>query len=125
VPFQLTFVAREESGIVHVNAEGEATTNDFSSWKVNPLETLLGAEWCLARVLIDFQHVPYIDSSAIGWLISTQKQMRGSGGKLVLHSVPEHVRQILNMLKIGRVVPIVEDVSEGRALLLEAPTATG
>ena len=121
MPFKLTIVAKEESGIVHLLAEGEATTYDFSSLKKNLLAQVLGDDWLDKRILIDFERVKYVDSSAIGWLIGSQKQLRTQGGKLVLHTVPEQVKQVLDMLKIDRVVPIAADVSAGRALLLETP----
>lgn len=120
MPFKLTIVAKEESGIVHLLAEGEATTYDFSSLDKNLLAQVLGDDWVTKLILMDFERVRYVDSSAIGWLIGSQKQLRGSGGKLVLHSVPEQVKQVLDMLKIERVVPMAADVTAGRALLLDA-----
>jgi len=115
---KLQLVSIEKDGIVRVAAEGNITTADFDASGKNPLEKLLGVTWFTNRVLMNLDRTDYIDSSAIGWLIGTQKAFRDGGGTLVVHSLQPAVRQILDVLKIGRVVPMVADETEARALAI-------
>ena len=82
---------------------------------------ILGGNWAVHRVALDMDAVPFLDSSAIGWLIQSQKRFRDAGGYLVLHSVQPHVKNILNLLKIERVVPICRDAAAAAAMLRDLP----
>ena len=83
----------------------------------NALEEAVGPSWAAQKILLDFDQVTYIDSSAIGWLISCHRDFKQAGGMLVLHSVPRSVKQVLDILRVGKIIPMVTDESEGRALL--------
>ena len=115
---KLQLLSIEKDGIVRVAAEGNITTADFDASGKNPLEQLLGVTWFTNRVLMNLDRTDYIDSSAIGWLIGTQKAFKDGGGALVVHSLQPAVRQILDVLKIGRLVPLVADETEARAVAI-------
>jgi anti-anti-sigma factor len=93
-------------GRVHVSAEGDMTSADVE--KMNPLENVVGARWATSRVLMDMSRVSYIDSMAIGWLINCHKRFKESGGRMVLHSIPLHVKQIFDLLKISTLFPLAD-----------------
>ena len=117
---KLTLVSIDkDGGVVRVAVDGNITTADFQGSK-NPLETLLGVTWFTNRVLLDMDKADYIDSSAVGWLIGSHKAFKEGGGSLVIHSVQPSVRQILDLLKIDRVVPICADESQARAQAIGA-----
>jgi anti-anti-sigma factor len=107
-----------ENGCVRVEADGPLTSAVLPSVQDprHPLETLLGQSWTRNKVLLDLDKTTYIDSSAIGWLITCQKKFKEGGGMLVLHSISPAVLQILNVLKIGKVIPLEKDVATARAL---------
>jgi len=65
-------------------------------------------------VLLDLGQVSYIDSSAIGWLIGTQKSFRDKGGSFAVFHLQPAVRQVLDLLKVGRVVPLCENEQTAR-----------
>jgi anti-anti-sigma factor len=115
---KLTLLSIEKDGIVRVATDGNITTADFEAGAKNPLEALLGETWFNTRVLLSMEKTDYIDSSAIGWLIGSQKHFKDGGGALVVHSVQPSVKQILELLKIGRVVPLAKDEAEARSLAL-------
>src|SRR6266850_5922553 len=115
---KLTLVSIEKDGTIRVATEGNITTGDFEAGAKNPLEALLGATWFTTRVLLNMDKTDYIDSSAIGWLIGCHKAFKEGGGVIVVHSVQPNVKQILDVLKIGRVLPIVSDETEARALAI-------
>lgn len=102
----LTFISSQPGGPTQVKAAGGITSADFSAGGKEPLE-----------VLLDLGGVSYIDSSAIGWLINVQRALRDSGGRLVVHSAQRNVRKILDVLKVGRVVPLADSESDARALV--------
>mgnify|MGYP000879405806 CR=1 FL=1 len=116
---KLSMVSIEKGGVILVAAEGNITSSDVDPTSTNPLQTLLGATWCTNRVLLNMELSGYIDSSAIGWLMSTQKQFKDAGGKFVIYNVQPAVRQLLDMLKIGRILPIADDEAGARKLLAE------
>lgn len=111
---KLTMVAIEQGGVVLVAAEANITAADVDPTRRNPFETLLGATWNANRVLLDMDRAGYIDSSAIGWLMSSHKSFREGGGALVIYNVQPPVRQLLDVLKLGRVLTLVADERAAR-----------
>lgn len=99
----------EKDGVVKIATQGNITSADIDATGPNPMEPILGKNWHQSRVLLDMSNTQYIDSSAIGWLIGTSKQLKDGGGTLVIYGVQPAVRQVLDLLKVGRIVPIVED----------------
>jgi anti-anti-sigma factor len=119
---KLSLVAIDKEGFIRVATDGNitsATFNGDSSGKAL-MESTLGNTWASNRVLLDMSKTHYVDSTAIGWLISCNKQFKANGGQLVIHSVQPAVRQVLELLKIGKVVPIVEDEAAARAFVTGA-----
>ena len=106
---KLQLVSIERDGMVKVATQGNVTSADIDATGPNPMEQILGKNWYQSRVLLDMTSSQYIDSSAIGWLIGSSKQLKDGGGVLVVYGVQPAVRQVLDLLKVGRVVPIVED----------------
>ena len=54
-------------------------------------------------VLVDFQDVTFINSSALGALVSTLKLVRSAGAELFLCSLTEQVKLMFNLTKMNRV----------------------
>ena len=106
---KLQLVSIEKDGLVKIATQGNITSADLDSAGPNPIEQILGKNWQRSRVLLDMGDTQYIDSSAIGWMIGTSKQLKDGGGGLTVYGVQPAVRQVLDLLKVGRVVPIVED----------------
>lgn len=115
---KLSMISIEKGGVILVASEGNITAADVDPTSTNPLQTLLGATWCTNRVLLNMAQTPYIDSSAIGWLMSTQKQFNEAGGKFALYNVLPAVRQLLDMLKIDRILAIAADEAAARKLIV-------
>ena len=109
--------------LVRVQAEGEVTMADFSADGRDPLETLLGAGWATQKVVLDCSRVTFLDSSAIGWLMTCRREFDRKGGLFLLHSIPPRVRQVLDMLRVGKALPLLPD--EGAALAVAAASTKG
>ena len=114
-PVKLNLISIDRDGIIRVGAEG-AITFDWVLSEKNPLATLLGETWSANRVLLSLEKTQYIDSAAIGWLISTTKAFKAANGTFVVHSVRPHVRQVLDLLKVAKAVPIAADENAARKL---------
>lgn len=106
---KLQLVSIERDGMVKIATQGNITSADIDATGPNPLEQILGKNWFQSRVLLDMNDTQYIDSSAIGWLIGTARQLKDGSGSLVVYGIQPAVRQVLDLLKVGRVVPLVED----------------
>lgn len=119
---KLSLVAIDKEGFIRVATDGNLTSTalngDSSGFSL--MENTLGKNWASNRVLLDMSRTNYIDSTAVGWLISCNKQFKANGGQLVVHSVQPAVRQVLDLLKIGKVVPIVDDETAARAFVTGA-----
>ncbi|HEY4328171.1 MAG TPA: STAS domain-containing protein [Phycisphaerae bacterium] len=119
--FKLAVISKDSSGTVFAAAYGDATARDFPDANRLHFNLILGGDWASQHVVLDMDAVPFLDSSAIGWLIQSQKRFREGGGYLVLHSVQPHVKNILNLLKIERVVPMCRDASSALLVLRDQP----
>lgn len=125
---KIQLISIGQDGIVRLAIDGKVTAADFvGSGGTNPIESLLGPNWITFRILIDMSKVAFIDSSAIGWLINSQKQLKEHSGALALFGVQLAVRQVLEMLRIGRVVPFVDTEASAREAIdhLLAPVVPG
>ena len=67
-------------------------------------------------LLVDLSKATFIDSAAIGSLISLTKQAWESGGKLWLASVPDSILQTLSVMRLDRFFEFQEDVDAGLAV---------
>jgi anti-anti-sigma factor len=119
---KLSLVAIDKEGFIRCATDGNITAAAFdgdTSGKAL-MEATLGQTWSANKVVLDMSKTNYIDSTAVGWLISANKQFKANGGQFVIHSVQPAVRQVLDLLKIGKVVPIVDDEAAARALVTGA-----
>lgn len=60
-------------------------------------------------LVIDFAEVPYIDSTGLGFLAGCRVTTQNAGVSLVLASVNEHVRTILDRVRLSQFFAIAED----------------
>ncbi len=117
--FTLTLNPSKTNDIAHLAASGQATAIDLRGDEAARFEAILGSDWSSRLVMLDMENVSYIDSAAIGWFMNTQKTFRANGGMMALHSVGPNIRNILDLLKIGRIIPLARDAAAARVLLLQ------
>lgn len=87
--------------------------------EANPEETFrkfLGESNFNNKVLLSLKQTEYIDSSGIGWILSTDKKIRAAGGKLVLHSLPLDVQHVFGLMKLQLVLNIAKDRAQAESL---------
>jgi anti-anti-sigma factor len=112
----VSLVSVEKDGCIRVASRGNITAAEMTLGPRNPLEALVGENWPCNRIILDLSKTDFIDSTAIAWLISTSKQFRANGGSFAIHSIVPRVRQMLDLLKIGRIIPIVSDENAARKM---------
>ena len=78
---------------------------------------LLGEDWAARRVALDMSEATYIDSAAIGWLISISKSFDNAGGKLAVFGLTPSVSRVLKMMRIEKVMAITGDRAQALALV--------
>jgi anti-sigma B factor antagonist len=85
------------------------------SWSQDVRKAILDAlETDGVGVLLD--EVSYIDSSGIAALVEGFQNARTTGKKFALVSVSDAVRAVLELARLDRVFPIVDDVAAARAV---------
>jgi len=103
--------------VARVQCAGQITQNDLEPGQ-DPLEGLLGEGVFGRKVLMNLERTNYIDSSGISWLIISHKHFLQGGGKLVLHSIPPLVNQVLQVLRMPLVLHIAKDEAAAWAVVL-------
>ena len=71
------------------------------------------------QVLMDLEHVHFVNSAGLGALLQTVQVVSGRKGTVVLVNVSAPLTQMFTTAGLDRVVPIAETLDEARALLDE------
>jgi anti-anti-sigma factor len=111
---QLTLLS-EEPEVVRMECAGRISQAYFDAGS-DPIEGLLGPGGFARKALLSLEKTEYIDSSGISWLIGTHKRFLNAGGRLVLHSIPPLIANVLQMLRLPLLLFIAADGVAARAL---------
>ena len=71
----------------------------------------------IANAVIDLSAVPYVDSTGLGFVVELHKSLASRGGQLFLAGANQRVREVLQMTRIGEIIPLFEDVEDAEAAL--------
>jgi anti-sigma B factor antagonist len=58
------------------------------------------------KVILDFTHVEYLSSAALGKLITMHKKMMTAKGKLVLCSIRKEIHEVFRITQIDRILTL-------------------
>lgn len=72
------------------------------------------------KLVVDFSEVPYIDSTGLGFLAGSRVTAQKAGIKMVLASLNEHVKKILDGVQLSQFFVIAEDEAAALAKVEEA-----
>jgi anti-anti-sigma factor len=61
------------------------------------------------EIVLDFQEVPFIDSSGIGEVLRLFKHMREAGGEVILINPNQKLRDLFDMYRFGQFMKICEE----------------
>jgi anti-sigma B factor antagonist len=101
MPLEIT--QREIKGIYLLALKGRLVLGEESSGLRTMTENLLlsGA----TQIVVNLEHVNYVDSAGLGALIELHRKTKASGGSLKLCNLRPNLRQAL---EIARLLPIFE-----------------
>ncbi len=63
----------------------------------------------IEKVLIDMDNVPYIDSTGVGFLVSSHTSLYGEGGQLKLLKVKPKILEVFKVMNLLSVFQLFED----------------
>jgi len=76
------------------------------------------------KLLFEFEDVPYIDSTGLGFLAGSRELAAEAGATIVLSGMNPHVRRILDGVKLTQFFELVDDQTAGLARLSQTQTET-
>ena len=68
------------------------------------------------RLLLDFNHVEYLSSGALGKLITLHRKLQAVQGKLVLCKIAKDILDVFKITKLDRILTIAPDEQAGLQL---------
>ena len=74
------------------------------------------------KLVLDFSGLEYIDSSGIGFIAVCVSVIEKAGGRLAVAGAAGHVKELLTMTHLDRVVGIYPDVPSAQTALSEPAT---
>lgn len=117
-------VDTDDGRTANVRVAGSVTQQEIALL-ADPLGELLGPDAYKRTVCMDLGNTGFLDSSGINWLILSHKRFREQGGRLVLHSLPPLVMNVIKILKMQRVFEIADSPQAARSLAAAAKSAQG
>ena len=100
-----TYEAREQMLVIHLPKE----LDHHNCRNLKRDTDLLLAENYINRIVFDFTHTSFMDSSGIGVLLNSYKQMAASRGTVAYYGAGPQVRRILEMGGVSRLIKGYED----------------
>ncbi len=85
--------------VSHIALEGPVTQTTISPF-ADLFRDHLGADVYAGCVILDMSSVEMLDSSGVGWLLTSLKRFRTSGGRLILHSLTPRVQDVFRVLHL-------------------------
>jgi anti-sigma B factor antagonist len=101
MPLEIT--QREMNGIYLLALKGRLVLGDESSGLRSMIDNLLASG--VTRMVINLEHVNYVDSAGLGALIEVHRRTKAKGGSLKLCNLGPNLRRAL---EIARLLPIFE-----------------
>ncbi|HUB26003.1 MAG TPA: STAS domain-containing protein [Tepidisphaeraceae bacterium] len=103
-----------QAGVVVGDIHGEVDLNNSPSLRSRLLEAL--RQWKPTKLVLNMSKVPYIDSSAIAVLVEVLREIRRSGGKVLLVELQPRVKGLLEIARLDSVFVIAKDQAEALQL---------
>jgi anti-anti-sigma factor len=104
-------VVSDDGDLVRLELDGRIV-QEAGVRRSEPISELLGPDVYCRRVLLSLAKTEFIGSSGLSWLVVAQKRFRGAGGKLIVHSVPPVVRDVIKMMRLELVLDMAETEEE-------------
>jgi anti-sigma B factor antagonist len=96
VPLEIT--QRELNGIYVLSLKGRLVLGDESMGLRSMVEKLLSSG--ATRIVVNLEHVNYVDSAGVGALIETHRKTKNKGGQLKLTNLRPNLKQALELARL-------------------------
>jgi anti-anti-sigma factor len=106
----------EDDGVLRLQSVDPIARADPGAG-LREMEDSLGDQGYAGKVLLSLSETEFIDSSGLSWLLTCQKRFCEAGGRLVIHSIPSSVSDVLMMMRLELVLELAEDESAALELL--------
>lgn len=102
--------ARQEGDAVVVLVRGEIDLHNSPELRTELLD-LIG-RYKPAKLVMNLEQVPYMDSSAVAVLVESLQKMRKTGGRVFLTDLQPRVKGLLDIAHLGSIFVIARDEQE-------------
>jgi anti-sigma B factor antagonist len=105
-----------EGDVTVVRLEGRFVTGSDAEY-LRAKETL--SKSAAQRVIVDCQEVPYLDSTALNFVVGLFTTVKNAGGRLAVCGVNPRMAEVLRITHLDQIIPVYPD----RQAALTAVTA--
>jgi stage II sporulation protein AA (anti-sigma F factor antagonist) len=99
----LEIIQRETNGIYFLALTGRLVLGEESIGVRTTVDKLLSSG--ASRIVVNLEHVDYVDSAGLGALIEVHRKTKEKGGRLMLCHLRPNLRKAL---EVARLLPIFE-----------------
>ena len=71
----------------------------------------------IANAVVDLGAVPYIDSTGLAFIVELHKSLANCGGQLFLAGANPRIREVLQITRIGELIPMFGNVEDAENAL--------
>lgn len=111
-PVQVSVAREGDVLLVQVSGPVDSEQIDVFKQQLDPIFAAKGA-----LVLMDCKNLTYLNSRAIGLIMKYYRQLAFSMGRLVLFGVNKRLVRTLDLLHVGKELPIAESREEALKIL--------
>ena len=104
------FRSYEKENVVIVIPEGEIDVTNSAIFKSKIMEEFIDKG--KVNIVLDMSNVGYMDSSALGIIISLYKACRMNGGGFAIAGLVDTVKRLFSMTSLDKVIPIYPTVED-------------
>lgn len=108
----LEITQREMNGIYLLGLKGRLALGQESSGLRTVIDNLLGSG--ATRIVVNLEHVHYVDSAGLGTLIELHRKAKAKGGHMKLTNLGPKLKQAL---EISRLLPLFETCANEAAAI--------
>jgi anti-anti-sigma factor len=98
----------DDGNFLHMRLKGKVTQKELPVQE-DLFVKELGSGAYGRSVLLDMQESEFLDSSGVSWLLVSHKRFREHGGRLVLHTIPPLVGNVLKVLRMNQIFSMAEN----------------
>lgn len=112
---------KQEAEVCFLRCEGRFVTGtdpEYLRAKGNEIKGL-----ACKKILADFREVSDIGSAGIGFIVGLYTFTKNSGGRFILVGLRPRVREVFDVTRVSRIIPLAADIESGLAKLCDESLA--